>query len=151
MVLSMVLRDTRPVTVRADWLSRLLSSLGLALVLVSQLCSLVHMGAIRHERCAEHGELVELSEPARGPTHRDLARLGDDVVALSASGVATDEHDHCQIALNPASAHAPSPSVVETLAFATPIDDASHMNAPDVVLVDDALLVAPKTSPPSTT
>lgn len=135
--------------------SRLLSSLGLALVLVAQLSSLFHMGAIRHERCAEHGELVEVHGAAlrhgASPAADVIAHVAadEDVVdTLRAAAAAPgDEHDHCELALTPAVPgaalrlfHVDLPRVLEdgpVVALVAP------------ALAADRLDVAPKTSPPA--
>ena len=111
------------------------------------------MSAIRHERCEEHGELVEVSDLSHASHLATLAltvdaRDADEADdALNAVPAATaSEHDHCSLATTPSifqSAHAQlvTPHSVEHSAFApTPV-------AP--VYVDlDVLSDAPKQGPP---
>ena len=114
------------------------------------------MSAIRHERCEEHGELVEVSDASHASHLATLAltvdaRNADDAddadEALNAfPASAASEHDHCSLATTPSifqSAHAQlvTPHSVEHSAFApTPV-------AP--VYVDlDVLSDAPKQGPP---
>lgn len=112
------------------------------------------MSAIRHERCEEHGELVEVSDASHASHLASLAVDALDAVdaddadeALNAfPAAAASEHDHCSLATTPSifqGAHAQlvTPHSVEHSAFApTPV-------AP--VYVDlDVLSDAPKQGPP---
>lgn len=78
------------------------------LCLVAQAFALVHLFAVRHVRCAEHGEMVHVDEAAEGALHETLiasrhgamaaaeASPGDPAV-LTASGLEVEAHqdDHC--------------------------------------------------------
>lgn len=149
--------SSRPAARGAGLGARLVSSLGLVLVFLAQLFSLVHMGVVRHERCAEHGELVEVapgsthgassSRAERAATH-PATDDGDAVPALSTSaGAEDDEHDHCQLALTPA---VPSPAH-QVLHDDLPRLLATEMSATSAapLIATDRLDVAPKTSPPA--
>lgn len=118
-------------------MSRLVSTIALALALTAQVSTLVHMGAVRHETCAEHGELVEV-EGAVADDHgarSDGSSAGDDA----------DEHDHCLLATTPA-LHSIAPSLAHVVHVAA-VDDNVSVPAPRVVATT-LLRSAPKTSPP---
>jgi hypothetical protein len=115
-------------------MSRLVSAISLALALTAQVSTLVHMGAVRHEACAEHGELVETSA-----TNHDVPVDGD------APSDASEEHDHCLLATTPSlSSTAPLIASVVTVVV---VDDAV-IEPPTRIVAATVLRSAPKTSPP---
>ncbi len=124
-------------------LARLISSIALALTFAGQLSVLVHMGAVPHERCAEHGELIEGAGAAPRAAHGAV----DDADRLTAvAGVDDDVHDHCPLGTRemdaahppPMQAVAPVPTAIEVL----------HKDPPASFVVARTYLVAPKQSPP---
>lgn len=153
--------SSRPAARIAGLPSRLVSSLGLALVLLAQLFSLVHMGVVRHERCAEHGELVEVSPGAAAATsslaHEEAwthgGAPGDEGALPSVSSGAPaehdghDEHDHCQLALTPAVSSPAHQVLHHDLPLLLDVDLPAATPAP--LVATDRLDVAPKTSPPA--
>lgn len=113
------------------------SAVAIALLVLAQLGALSHAAAVKHVRCATHGELVEAAEIE---THAaDADRL------VGARGDARDD-DHCEVvgalshaAAAPRSPHAAAlivPTVVGVVA------------APDALVATTVYLFAPKTSPP---
>ena len=83
-------RTALPSTLRAT----LLRTLALALVFVGQLCSLVHLVVVPHERCAAHGELIERAAlPALRAPGVVLERSWESVAGVAAGE--GDEHDVC--------------------------------------------------------
>lgn len=105
--------------------------------------SVVHMAVVRHERCPEHGELVEV---------RGAHPAGDTGAGLALSTLAFgDQHDeHCPLANAPVTSSASEPMSValdrlEALAAAlAQPPGAAH---PSVAALD----VAPKHGPPPQT
>jgi hypothetical protein len=68
------------------------------LCLVAQAFALVHLFAVRHVRCAEHGEMVHVEGAAGGRAERWRHQAEpSDAATLSASGLAVEAHqdDHC--------------------------------------------------------
>jgi hypothetical protein len=131
--------------------SPLLSSIGLTLVFVGQLSALVHMAAVRHERCEEHGELVEAyglpgaharagADRATDETAADAARSGPETQGQA------DEHDHCSLATTPCGHDAVV--TLWTLAVPRALEHASPVRSAHMHPVSP-LDVAPKTSPPA--
>lgn len=131
-----------PVTQR---LTSMLSNGALGLALVSLLTSMVHLGVVRHERCAEHGELIEVVAAA----HDLHAELGDLATTdtLDATTVDRDRHDHCSLATTH-SALTAEHAMVHVAAIAGPA--AGLLAATGRVTVcDDVLADAPKQGPPT--
>lgn len=120
---------------------RLLPLLGLWLVAVAQFSSFVHLVVIRHERCAVHGELVERV----GPTSAH-APPSVDGVAWRSLEVHDDDHDSCPQALHPGRLTLDATVLQEpVLAGRWQLrSNGTH----GVILVDERLSFAPKTSPP---
>ena len=101
----------------------LVARLAWLLSLLSLATSVVHMGVVRHDRCLEHGELVEV----RGAP----ADQEPDTAAAIFVASASEQHDeHCPLA----SVGPPARTTVER----------AHAAYPSV----DALDVAPKQGPP---
>lgn len=126
--------------------ARTISAAAFLLVWLAQLSSFVHMGVVRHERCLEHGELVERHDARSSTSAQCPERLA---LLRSAPGFATDEHDHCPLVTTLVVPHA-------NLAV-------RHVDLPRAVLpepippdasvreLSDLLAYAPKTSPPTRT
>lgn len=75
-----------------------------SLCLVAQAFALVHLFAVRHVRCAEHGEMVHVDREAheplalspREPATQDLeAALAQDVVRPTGLAIEAHQDDHC--------------------------------------------------------
>lgn len=128
---------------RSPWIA----ALAFFLFGLGQVGALLHTG-VRHERCAEHGELVEVAvgvafSVAHDHGNNDLDRVDEATVA------AADDHEHCALSLLPLAPHA---GIVVTAV----VDEAVAVVAGDVVGVPGdsvlpslpALVNAPKTSPP---
>lgn len=116
------------------------SRLALFLSLLALASSTVHMAVVKHDRCLEHGELVEISgtvvEHAAGPT-----------AAWYADAAGERHDDHCPL-LSPSSvpfafyAEAMALDLIGALARPAPaVTLAAHTNV-------DSLDVAPKQGPP---
>jgi hypothetical protein len=115
-------------------MSRLVSTVSLALALTAQLTTLVHMGAIEHETCAEHGELVE------------VGFAGTDVPAgPGPDGQEEDEHDHCLLAHTPTVSET-GPVLARVIFVASAERDIAAPR--ERVVAATVLRSAPKTSPP---
>lgn len=110
------------------------------LSLLSLATSVVHMAVVRHERCLEHGELVEVHSG-----HNDAGGQADVAIGTLAFG---DQHDeHCPLANTPAATSSLEPARLAAdlpaalAATATPAPSVAH---PSVATLD----VAPKHGPP---
>ncbi len=122
----------------------LVSTTALLLALVGQGTALLHMGVVRHERCDEHGELVDVFAPRTAePERQSDAAIGSD----SAVHVADD---HCVVAFRVAVVT--DVDCVIDVANVAAIDArvVAGLAAADGVVARDVLDVAPKTSPPRT-
>jgi hypothetical protein len=113
-----------------------------ALVAVAQASSFVHGAAVHHERCPEHGELVDVGFNAAHPS----ARAPDLADGLSASGANEGEHDHCSLATTQSMLTSTrAPAAVATVA--RPVAGVVRAPTP-LTFVDDVLADAPKQGPP---
>ena len=112
--------------------------LALALWAVAQASSLVHMAAVRHERCAEHGELVEVTGPAR--------QLGEMPHHVYAASGAERDHEHCPLTTSPG---APATAHAQVHAGTVVAPRADAPRAFVRIALVDALVDAPKHGPPS--
>ena len=127
-------------------LSSLVSTAALLLALLGQGTALVHMGVARHERCAEHNEIVDV----RGAGH---ARPADrdqhsSVAAVEGDGDGHGADDHCFIAFR--AAVVPEVELVLDAVDVTTIlaRAVAGLGAADGVVPHEILDRAPKTSPP---
>ena len=113
---------------------------------LSQLLASWHEAAVRHVRCAEHGEMVDV-EASHGPVLNDGRTTGTTVEG--AETATPSEHEHCAVAL-----------ALRGSAQIQVVRAAVRLVAPPVAVrpaVDPAprpgrafvLASAPKTSPPS--
>jgi hypothetical protein len=116
-----------------------------AAALAAQFSSAWHELAVRHVRCAEHGELTHVA-PLQGASPAPAS----DVRAVDALPPATpDGHEHCAV-LFTIQGSAQAPVVRTPVAFAPPVPVARA--ATDVAPRPGRAFVlasAPKTSPPS--
>jgi hypothetical protein len=117
------------------------------IALAGQLSSFAHLVLVRHVRCAEHGEMIEV-----GHARTHLAtRSRRHIPATTVGDAAADEshgHEHCLIA----------PMRRDRLAGGSPASlDSAHLDAYGTIgpVEDDdlspplaVLTVAPKNSPP---
>ncbi|MEO8705182.1 MAG: hypothetical protein ABI867_34370 [Kofleriaceae bacterium] len=120
-------------------LQRGLAAWAVLVLVVAQLGALLHHAAVRHVRCAEHGELVE------APVLAKHSIEGSQLVAVEDGDADADEH--CAIANGQRSDARPSITHVVLDAaptIATPIVAAVTFHA-SVALYR----TAPKTSPPA--
>ena len=124
--------------------TRIISSGAIALALTALLTSLVHMGAVRHERCAEHGELVEVLGPS--VVHQQEPLAASAVTAVDGSADGTEDHDHCLLATMTA---LPSQPAMLERATCVPAPCVTGAEAFLVLIAGDVLGFAPKTSPPA--
>jgi hypothetical protein len=133
----------------ASPLLRALAAFVAVLLTASSLGQIAHFLLVPHAVCAEHGELVELSNGSdhAGPHHAEAAPVFDDSTVMSPEGAAS--HDHCellasgqeQLALPVAGVVALVPAAAaSSLALIEP-----SVASPSL----STLLVAPKTSPPA--
>ena len=129
-------------------LSSAAKSFAVAMMLVAtvaQFFALSHEVAVRHFRCAEHGELTHVAATSREsplpmPRPTDALRRGE--------ADAPDAHEHCPAAFT-IQGGSSLPSVGGAARLAPPPQDRPPLLPP---LVRDRLFVlasAPKTSPPA--
>ena len=108
------------------------------LLVLAQLGAFAHTAAVRHVRCAEHGDLVEAAT---------LARHVESGVRFVSVELGIRDDEHCSLA-GALADHAAAParaSAIETpalVASAAPISVASRAG------ITALYLIAPKTSPP---
>ena len=108
------------------------------LLVLAQFGASAHAAAVRHVRCAEHGDLVEAAT---------LARHLESGVRLVAVELGIRDDEHCTLA-GALAAHAAAPARASTIeppalvAAAAPISIASRAG------ISALYLIAPKTSPP---
>ncbi len=122
--------------------SSLLGLLTAAVLLLGQAAGVVHMAAVQHQRCLEHGELVHAAvRPNRAEA------LADRTTAMVAGDDETDRHEHCLAAgCNRQGLAASRSSSGHT------IDGGGPQAAPvlrAVAVTAPPLRFAPKTSPPA--
>jgi hypothetical protein len=119
--------------------------LSVASLLLAQLAGLVHLLAVQHTRCPEHGEVVEL---AQGRSGGEAVTLASEGTELAGEQIVAESDEHClylaslrvsaapgrqlQPVTAPAADHAPEP-VSDVLVPAGP----------------PAYRLAPKNSPPA--
>jgi hypothetical protein len=121
-----------------------LAALFLFLVLLGRIAGIMHFAFVRHATCADHDELVHLSEAAEPSTGQSNNReLGLENVATPNA----HHHDHClaQLRLRDAAVlDARSAASLEGVALA--VASPRFASAPPLAL--SVLHIAPKTSPP---
>lgn len=127
---------------------RALASLVALLLTLSSLGQVAHFALVPHAICAEHGELVELSERASHVAASHAEPASNDGTRAAAPEQVS-EHDHCQVLArgqreqalpaSPAARILPPASVAAELAWAPQTAGFPRVSA---------LLLAPKTSPP---
>jgi hypothetical protein len=113
-----------------------------AATLVGQLSSYLHLLAVRHVTCAEHGELVEVSSSSDGSTH------GHAGACIRQGAEAESHHDHCVIA---SFRRERSTTGSERSGLVLPQDHERRILERSVVGLHspiDLILLAPKNSPP---
>lgn len=116
------------------------------MALTAQLTGLVHLGVVRHERCAEHGELVEV---AIGDSQPEREHSDHDGV-YAAGALVADEDDHCAVAFRVGVHAAAFCGTVSDVAVADLVGVAGSIGAAAEAEGSlDLLAVAPKTSPPT--
>lgn len=129
-----------------SWL-RVVATLVALLLTLSSLGQVAHFLLVPHAICAEHGELLELSEQ---DSHAGAERADGSKEARVSTAPTPAEHDHCQVlARGQRELALPEPHA---------LDVAQHAGAETTLVVAQqeaifrALLplsLAPKTSPPS--
>lgn len=133
----------------------LVGPIALLLALTAQLTGLVHLGVVRHERCAEHGELVDVDgDVALRTGDIDALALrspGDARTALDSGGDSADgDDDHCDVAFRVGLHRVCFGGVVRDVeAVDVAADVVSGVGDGCAPRARDVLAVAPKTSPPT--
>ena len=125
---------------------RIVASVLATIALAGQVTSFAHLVLVRHVRCAEHGELVEIGK-ARAATK--ATRRNAPTNFVSAESTADGHgHEHCLIApMRRDRIAAGAPAWLDSLhvdAFSTVGVVAEDEVAPPIALI----LLAPKNSPP---
>lgn len=125
--------------------------MALVLLFAGQLATIAHELAVEHVRCAEHGEVVDVSAdatPVRTPAEDRNRPLGD-TPGLSASGdvpaALHDDHGHCAFH---ATQHATAPLVTPAAALTARSNLLALPLASDAAGGIELAHLAPKTSPP---
>lgn len=125
---------------------RIATSLFAMLALFAQLGSLAHLALVKHVTCAEHGELIDVADPAATSIVSTDSRPAERRIGSAQSSA--HGHDHCPLAAfrrqrnfarvqaRPLSLPTSEPRGFALEAHLTP--------APAIALLD----VAPKSSPP---
>ena len=116
--------------------------------LLAQLAGVLHLLVVRHERCAEHGEVVHAGDEASA---HDAAVAGDAralAVRPAADDAEHDDHEHCQALSDRRAVGAPSAPAIAgadlTAGDGTAVADAAPARAGVLYRL------APKLSPPRT-
>lgn len=127
---------------------RALASLVALLVTLSSLGQVAHFLLVPHAICAEHGELLELSERAShvAASHAEPASTKH---ARAAAPEQLSEHDHCEILARGQREQAlPAPPAPRLLPPASVTAELVWVAESTVFHGLSALSLAPKTSPP---
>ncbi len=127
-------------------LLRSLTSMLVLLVLAAQICSVAHLAAVRHVRCAEHGELMEVAGDVSAAGLSESPK--NSSTALQRDVVALHGHDHCALAAFASQrvGNSAAGSVATSGAFVLPAILPTQRHAPRRSLA--ILRFAPKSSPP---
>ena len=113
---------------------------------LAQLLAFLHMGLVRHERCAAHGELMHATtDEACADAAPGCEDQGGVSVVFDRGGEAEHAHDHCQVVAE-RSATPARPCIAAPVApiVAPPLALAPARPRPIVAL----FRLAPKASPP---
>lgn len=117
-----------------------------ALVGLSALGQFAHFFLVPHAICAEHGELLELTEDA---SHAAVHESPSPDGPVHAASEPVEEHEHCQVLARGQREQAePTPPDVVALPASAASTELSFTRSAAVVTVLAALTLAPKTSPP---
>ena len=116
----------------------------MATALLGQLCAVSHEAAVRHFRCAEHGELTHA---AVDRLEVALSRTGDSVGSNEAQ--ASEGHEHCSAAFTVRDGA--QPPVIRIVGRYSPPPIAVRLTRTTVEQPGRLFVLAsaPKTSPPS--
>ena len=112
------------------------------LVVLAQLAGFAHEAAVRHVRCADHGELVEATDAGATSVYSSAGVRGVE------HGATCVDHEHCAIA---SALHNPTSTThTATLALAhvDVLVDARTRAPSPAASTTDRYRLAPKTSPP---
>jgi hypothetical protein len=130
-----------------------------ALALVAALAQLigsvgayVHFAFVRHERCAEHGELVHAGASERGGGHHAATAplsTTEGPAGLGSADAGKHEHDPCSVVASVRKRQLTAP-VASTVIEAEVGDGVAPYTSSDVGCERELYQLAPKTSPPST-
>ena len=127
---------------------RSLLTLSVAIGLIAaQASSFLHLTLVEHERCGEHGEMVEARRPRRDQA-RALAPSAPRVPSVESALAAGHEHDQCLVLLD---RRAPAPlAAVSSVALAFNLPPRSRPAGPAARPRGPPLYrLAPKSSPPA--
>lgn len=118
------------------------------LYVVGAFSGIVHVAAVEHTRCAEHGEIVHLDDALRADVR--VGYYEEERLHAGERGAHHAEHDHCLVL-------APSSPVIATLAHGdvvVPLDDGAPRTLPALAGIahprgEPLFLLAPKHGPPA--
>jgi hypothetical protein len=122
-----------------QWRSGVVAAVAFFASLVAQFGIVAHMGLVRHEVCADHGELVE-------------REAGAPAAPAAPHSLPTADHDHCPLVANPGQAPAPALHVVDVgVVPPLTLEALARTGVPPTMSQTSLALlaVAPKTSPPA--
>jgi hypothetical protein len=130
--------------------ARLVAASAALLLVAGQLGTFAHLVTVRHELCAEHGELVDVHDgPAagwRGPV-ADAANNNGSRFAASSRAAAGHQHEHCAIA--PHRRDSSAGARLEHAIGEAPAVVATFAVSPVPSVARAVYRLAPKTSPPA--
>jgi hypothetical protein len=117
------------------------------LALAGQLASFAHLALVRHVTCAEHGELIEVGSAATSAaaTPRDVP----PAVSAAASAGAAHDHEHCLISPMRRDRIASAASASQHAARVDSYDSIGIGRTRTVAPPIAAIVLAPKSSPPT--
>lgn len=126
---------------------RVLAVLLAALYAVGAFAGVVHVMAVEHARCAEHGELIHASSTPRADAPR--GHFAEARLHAGERAAPHDEHDHCLV-LAPSSPALVSFAPVEEVAALdeTALSASSALPADTHALSEPLFRLAPKQGPP---
>lgn len=131
---------TRKGAMRRGWLL-----LGVAFVILTWLANVGHLTLVPHELCGDHGQLIHVDD-THGEAHAPIERGGVRHTGVDAGDGGDHSHDHCWAAAADVALSLSASSVVASVIVWSVT---SRHPTPRVAADTRRFLLAPKTSPPS--
>jgi len=130
------------VRIRRATLLKAFGASAAALLAAAPLASALHVVAVPHEVCADHGELVHGDHVSTSSAPDETASLGTETQADS------HEHDHCLLG-TPAAGASLRPSRVVAASTVAVTDGGFSLRRSAPIASEALYRIAPKTSPPA--